>query len=54
MDNTKLDRHIRKLCIRNIRSDRVKCCAECPFEDIIVEHRPDLAVLFEQKRNKHK
>lgn len=47
----KLDKHI-KLCTRNIKSDRVKCCAQCPFELIITQHNPELGPLFTQKRKK--
>jgi len=49
MDKTKLQNHV-KLCRRNLNSDRIKCCARCPFEDEIVEEYPDLAELFEVKR----
>jgi hypothetical protein len=50
IDATKLDRHLR-LCRRNLKGDRVKCCASCPFEAIIVAHAPELTELFERKRS---
>jgi len=31
----KLKNHL-KLCKKNLKSDRVKCCSNCPFEDMIV------------------
>lgn len=39
-----------KLCKRNLKSKRVKCCASCPFEDDILEHYPELEDLFNEKR----
>jgi hypothetical protein len=50
VDQDKLGKHIR-LCRRNLRSNRVKCCATCPFEEFIVAHTPDLKSLFETKRS---
>lgn len=49
MDIQKLKTHV-KLCRRNLKSERVKCCANCPFEEEIVKYYPDLKVLFENKR----
>ena len=49
MNIERLKTHI-KLCKKNLRSKRVKCCANCPFEEEIVGEYPELAVLFEQKR----
>lgn len=49
MDITKLKNHI-KLCSRNLKSDRVKCCASCPFEDEIVSFYQELKKLFVEKR----
>ncbi len=49
IDEQKLARHLR-LCRRNLKSDRVKCCAACPFEPIITAHAPELAELFARKR----
>jgi len=46
----KLMKHIMSLCVRNLNSKRVKCCAECPFEDQIVKAVPNLKQLFEKKR----
>lgn len=52
IDKSKLTTHI-KLCKRNLRSDRVKCCAGCPFECVIIESYPELRDLFEEKRRRH-
>jgi len=49
IDTTKLANQV-KLCRRNLRSDRVKVCAQCPFEDIIVHRYPELQKLFVAKR----
>ena len=49
MDRKKLSRHI-KLCRRNLASGRVKCCAECPFEEEITSEYPELKKKFEAKR----
>jgi hypothetical protein len=48
-DLGKLNTHIR-LCKRNLHTKKVKCCANCPFEEIIVRHYPETRELFEQKR----
>ena len=49
MDKIKLSKHI-KLCKKNLKDKRVKCCANCPFEEEIVSVYPDLKNLFEKKR----
>ena len=49
MNPDKLKDHIR-LCRRNLKSGRVKCCAQCPFEDEIAGAYPELRVLFNRKR----
>lgn len=49
MNLKKLEKHV-KLCKKNLKSNRVKCCAECAFEDNIVKHYPELKVLFDKKR----
>ena len=49
MDKKRLESHIR-LCRKNLKSDRVKCCADCPFEEEIVAEYPELQELFERKR----
>jgi len=51
MNLKRLEHHI-KLCRRNLASSRVKCCAACPFEEEIVAQYPDLAVMFERKRDR--
>ena len=50
MDKKKLKKHIR-LCRKNLKSNRVICCAECPFEKEIVDEYPDIEELFKNKRN---
>ena len=49
VDEVKLATHI-KLCRRNLKSDRVVCCATCPFEGFVVGADVSLAPLFEAKR----
>lgn len=49
MDIKKLRVHI-KLCKRNLKSDRIKCCATCPFEEEITQVFPELKKEFKQKR----
>lgn len=49
--DSKLAKHLR-LCTRNLKSDRVKCCAECPFESIITHAKPELGPLFSRKRER--
>jgi hypothetical protein len=46
----RLKKHVDTLCRRNLKSDRVKCCAQCPFEDDITELYPGLESDFERKR----
>lgn len=47
--NSRLATHV-KLCRKNLKSNRVKCCATCPFEDFIVSSYPDTIKLFKAKR----
>lgn len=49
MDKERLKVHVR-LCRRNLKSTRVKCCATCPFEEEIIEEYPEMNVLFDTKR----
>jgi hypothetical protein len=49
MNLDKLKIHI-KLCKRNLKSTRVKCCNNCPFEEEILRHYPALKILFNRKR----
>lgn len=51
MNRDKLRTHV-KLCIKNLKSDRVKCCANCPFEEEILSYYPELESMFEDKRRK--
>lgn len=52
----KMKKHI-KLCKRNLKSDRVKCCATCPFEDMIISEdkflskEENMEQLFKNKRS---
>jgi len=47
---SRLERHVKRLCIKNLRDKRVKCCAECPFQDLIEKAFPETAVLFKEKQ----
>lgn len=49
MNSYRLKSHI-KLCTKNLKSDRVICCAGCPFEDEILAVYPGMKRLFEEKR----
>lgn len=49
MDKEKLKHHI-NLCKKNLKSRRIKCCGECPFEEEIVREYPELAKYFKEKR----
>jgi len=51
MNKKKLSHHV-KLCLRNLRDKRTKCCANCPFEEEILSIYPDMKELFEEKRKK--
>lgn len=51
MDIAKLKNHV-KLCKKNLKSDRVKCCVTCPFEEEIVGYYPELKEKFSLKRLK--
>ena len=52
MIEERMERFIRRLCIRNLRSRRVMCCTDCPFEDEIVKRYPELARHFDEKRRR--
>jgi len=49
VDLQKLAVHV-KLCRKNLKAGRVRCCATCPFEEFVVESYPELRELFEAKR----
>jgi len=49
MDIQKLVHHV-KLCRKNLKSQRVNCCSQCPFEEEIIAEYPDLKKLFIAKR----
>jgi hypothetical protein len=51
MNLDKLKTHV-KLCLRNLKSKRVVCCGNCPFEEEIVSQYPEMKNLFERKRMK--
>ncbi|NHJ46155.1 MAG: hypothetical protein FK733_00070 [Asgard group archaeon] len=51
IDKKKLYGHVVRLCKRNLKSPRVKCCAQCPFEEIICSCFPELRELFILKRD---
>ena len=52
MNKEKLNKHI-KLCKKNLKDKRIKCCANCPFEEEILSIFPELKDLFENKRKIH-
>jgi len=52
VDKEKLKSHI-KLCRRNLFNDRVKCCANCPFEEEILSCYPELKSKFTLKGSKN-
>jgi hypothetical protein len=52
MDLEKLKKHV-KLCKKNLKDMRTKCCASCPFEEEIVAHYPELQELFIKKQEKN-
>jgi len=39
-----------KLCLKNLRSKKIKCCAKCPFEEEIIKEYPNMKTLFDVKR----
>lgn len=49
MDRSLPTNHI-KLCLRNLKSSRIKCCAVCPFEEEITNEFPKLKPLFIRAR----
>ena len=51
MDKAKLAKHV-KLCWKNLRSSRVKCCATCPFEEEITGEYAGADILFAAKRRR--
>lgn len=52
MNIERLRKHIR-LCKKNLKDRRVKCCAECPFEEEIVHEYPELKMMFASKRKQN-
>lgn len=53
MDLVKLKKHV-KLCKRNLKDKRTRCCANCPFEEEIVLTFPELGLLFDEKKEQVK
>lgn len=52
-ENKKRDEDIRKfskLCRRNLKSKRIKCCKNCPFKEDIIKACPDLEELFKESK----
>jgi hypothetical protein len=49
-DRYPLIRHIKRQCQFNLKNNRMKRCATCPFEDLITEVDPTLKDLFKRKR----
>lgn len=49
MNKKKLEIHV-KLCKKNLRSRKTKCCANCPFEEEIIDIYPEMSSLFVEKR----
>ena len=52
VDCKKLEQHI-KLCKRNLKNKRVKCCGNCPFEEEIKSYDPGLLKYFSEKRRQN-
>jgi len=50
MVKNRLERHVRKLCIKNLKDKRVKCCSLCPFQDDIEKEFPETRRLFKEKQ----
>jgi hypothetical protein len=50
VDKYFLGRHITNVCENMLNSDRIKHCGVCPFEDVILEVRSELASKFKHKR----
>ena len=49
MNKEKLSKHVR-LCRKNLKTKRVKCCLDCPFEEEISNEYPDVKELFKERR----
>lgn len=49
INQQELDDHINRLCKRNLKDKRVKCCTHCPFKSIILIRLPELSKLFKKK-----
>lgn len=52
MNLKRLEKHI-KICKKNLKNNRIKCCALCPFEEDICFYYPDMKDMFIQKRVHH-
>jgi len=51
MNRKKLEKHI-KLCRRNLKNVKVKCCLDCPFKEIIVQYHPEMNILFNNAKRR--
>ena len=51
VDKYMLRQHIKKICEHNLKSEKIRICATCPFEDIIVDELPYLKEFFIAKRS---
>ena len=51
MDYEKMKKHVNKLCKKNLKDKRVKCCAECPFMEEIIRWFPETREPFFEKKN---
>lgn len=52
MNKKKLSNHV-KLCLKNLKNKRTKCCVNCPFEEEILSVYPDMKKLFDNKRKEN-
>jgi hypothetical protein len=50
MIKDRLERHVKSLCLKNLRDKRTKCCAQCPFQDDIEREFPETRFLFQEKQ----
>jgi hypothetical protein len=50
MIKDRIERHVKTLCLKNLRDKRTKCCAQCPFQDDIEREFPETRFLFQEKQ----
>ena len=46
---SRLKDHFNKLCKRNLKNKKIKCCHKCPFEDDLIDQFPEAKKMFEEK-----